>query len=229
MKRQTHDLEWPLQKVKKVIQSGVNTQAGMKELIQLCEQECPGPVWAEIRAINFDENVELMKNWVTRVLAKERPASNIKAYWFGIYNPSLNGHVSCDLYLSGSTTFNPTEKSGDWACVNGTSYFPSLRYANASVLDVIYSLTQHRTSSIFPENCRWKGGCSGSNGCWFGEYVLCLGFAGLVVNEICETIWKPIMATSNEPQAVAVGFDSGDFIILGYIDKNGWYPNKTTK
>jgi hypothetical protein len=50
-----------------------------------------------------------------------------------------------------------------------------------------------------------------------GEYVLCLGYACLAVKNLCETVPLELLLGSRDTRAVAVGFDSGDEILIGDV------------
>jgi hypothetical protein len=59
----------------------------------------------------------------------------------------------------------------------------------------------------------------------YGEYVLCLGFGGLIINTLADKIGTETWLGNSKTRAVAIGFDSGDGILLGSITKTGWHPN----
>src|SRR5205085_8479440 len=100
----------------------------------------------------------------------EPPEIEIDAYWFGIFNPSQDGLESCDLYIAGSDHFDPDDRTADWA-VN-PSYFPVGRYADSVVLAALHQIL----------------GSADDNAFTFGDYALCLGYACLVVAEICTAV-----------------------------------------
>jgi hypothetical protein len=50
-----------------------------------------------------------------------------------------------------------------------------------------------------------------------GEYVLCLGYACLAVKHLCEVVPPDLWLGSKDKRAIAVGFDSGDDILIGEI------------
>jgi hypothetical protein len=182
--------------VKRTVESGSEVADGVMDLIGYCAKKKRNVVWKEIRQLNFNEDVERLREWLVEVLSAEPPANEIKAFWFGLFNPVLNdGRVSCCLYVSGSTRFDEV----DWACWADDSYVPNGRYADSKVLDAIYSLTN-------------KQGVGD-----IGEYVLCLGYACLVVKYLCETVPPELLLGSRDKRTVAVGFDAGDGILIGDV------------
>jgi hypothetical protein len=182
--------------VKRTVESGSEVADGVMDLIGYCAKKKRNVVWKEIRQLNFNEDVERLREWLVEVLSAEPPANEIKAFWFGLFNPVLNdGRVSCCLYVSGSTRFDEV----DWACWADDSYVPNGRYADSKVLDAIYSLTN-------------KQGVGDIE-----EYVLCLGYACLVVKYLCETVPPELLLGSRDKRTVAVGFDAGDGILIGDV------------
>ncbi len=182
--------------VERTVESGSGVVDGMADLIGYCEKKKRNAVWKEIRQLNFNDDVGRLREWLVKVLSAEPPANEIKAFWFGLFNPVLDdGRVSCCLYVSGSTRFDEL----DWACWADDSYVPDGRYADSKVLDEIYSLTNEKGVRDI------------------AEYVLCLGYACLAVKYLCETVPLNLLLGSKDRRAVAVGFDSGDEILIGDV------------
>jgi hypothetical protein len=55
-----------------------------------------------------------------------------------------------------------------------------------------------------------------------------LGFASLAVAEICDALLATPLAEAEQSRAVAVGFDSGDFIVLGTLESGKQLFSKVT-
>lgn len=172
-----------LEQVERIVQSEINVQTGFSQLLEYSQAKWQHDIWRQVAELNVEEDVEQLNIWLQQVLAKEPPPDNIKAYWFGLFNPVLeNGEVTCGLYVSGSTQFDSS--TSDWACRDEDSYLPEGRYANSQILRQIYSLVADTKVALA------------------GEYVLCLGYACLAVKHIFNNSLKPVV----------VGFDAGDFI-----------------
>jgi hypothetical protein len=189
--------------IERIVRSGLTVPRGMEALITYCEENCPSPVWREIRTLDLDADVAHLGRWLRQVLLTEPPSSEIEAYWFGLFNPLEDGVESCDLYVAGSDHFNPDDLSPEWA-VN-PSYFPGGRYAESRVL-----VDLHQGLALADENAFD-----------FGDYTLCLGYACLAVAEICAAVGPTILLGPRTSRAVAVGFDSGDLVLLGVLDSSG--------
>jgi hypothetical protein len=137
--------------------------------------------------LEVERDASNLRLQVEQILSGEPPSKSIKAFWFGLFNPILpRGIASCGLHFSGSTSFDPDDKDGDWACSYHDSYLPQGAFLDSTALHEIYLLV------------------SATDVAGVGEYVLCLGYAALALKEITRDWVLP----------VAVGFDSGDFIML---------------
>lgn len=212
---------WPLEFVQQVVKSHTGVLGGMIELVDYCKASCPSSVWDKILRLDFAKDVACLQAWLRHVLTDEPPAENIKAFWFGLFNPDIAGQISCDLYLSGSVEFDPEDETFDWACLTDESYLPNGGYAKSRVLHEIYHIV-HSDQPVFPHPCK-MGLCKGNTSCWLGEYALCLGYACLSIKEVLRSIEPTLLLGKARTRAVAVGYDSGDGIIIGNIDQNGWH------
>jgi hypothetical protein len=188
--------------VKRVAKSASNIKMGMNQLLDYCEQKRSDPIWATIRSLDFEGEIPKLRTWLENVLSSESPSKEIIAFWFGLFNPILDdGKPSCGLYVSGSTQFDPDDETGDWAAWEDDSYLPVKRYANSKILHEIYRYVS--------EN---------DNVSDFAEYILALGYSCLAVKDICHPINPKLLLGDRERRDIAVGFDSGDFIILEDIE-----------
>jgi hypothetical protein len=174
----------------------IDTKTRMTKLIDYCESTIPSPLWSSIRKLDFEGDTDRLRNWLETVLSSESPSENINGYWLGIFNPLLaDGQVSCDLYISGSTRYDT--KDLDWAVLDSDSYLPENNEANSEILQRTYQLLKEH------------------NLLWEAEYVLCLGYACIVVDSICRMVNPQLLLFGkNKKRAVVVGFDSGDWVVV---------------
>jgi hypothetical protein len=180
-----------------VVKSAKSVSAGMTELIDFCETNMPNPVWASIRKLDFESEVTRLHIWLEQVLTQEPPDKEINGFWFGVFNPELEDEqIGCDFYVSGSTRFDPNDETGDWSTWEDDSYLPEDRYANSQILNEIYRLVNESGTTEI------------------GEYILCLGYTGLAVKQLCAALNPALLRGERETRAVAVGFDEGDFIVI---------------
>jgi len=172
--------------IDELVKISPSVSSGMTALLDYCEAKNSDFGWSKIKNVDFASDTQSLSNWLEQVLSIEPPSNKIKSFWFGIYNPVTNGKPSCQLYISGSTK---KSSEPDWAVWAEDTYLPKHRYADSKVLSNIYSTLVENQAL----------------GNW--EYILCLGYAGLVV----KSIWR---AVGLEGFDVAVGFDEGDYIVL---------------
>jgi len=192
-----------------VVLSGANVTNGMAQLVAYCEQEQPDPRWERLLRLDYAASVSQLADWLTDVLTTEPPGADINGYWFGLYNPMLDdGGDGCQLYISGSTTYTPHDRTGDWATWEADSYKPDKRYADPTMLTILFRMT----SPLVP----------GSINSEVGEYVLCLGYAALAVAYLCQTLPPAVWLGDRDERAVALGYDSGDCWVLGTMLRSGW-------
>ena len=189
-----------------VLASDISLAEGMARLIDFCADQESWRGWLALRQLDFAADERRLKRWLVGVLTKEPPQKSVKAYWFGIFNPIVEDKATCGMYLAGSKIFDAADETFDWAC--GPDYFPNGRYAESQVLDEIYRKVDKAKGSVSE----------------YGEYVLCLGFGGLIIKTLANTIDVETWLGNLNSRAVAIGFDSGVGILMGSITKNGWQP-----
>lgn len=197
---QSHD------KVEAVLAAGGSLDAGMALLFDFCAEHEPWRGWSALRKLDFSDDQMRLHQWLTGLLTDEPPPKGIKAFWFGLFNPVVKGKTTCGMYIAGSNTFDAEDDTFEWAC--DPAYFPDGRYADSHILNEIYQSVS-----------KAKGFVSS-----YGEYVLCLGFAGLVAKHLAATIGARTWLGTSRSRSLAVGFDSGDGVLLGSVTKSGWMP-----
>jgi hypothetical protein len=197
----TDELEF----VDRVVKSGAEIHDCMEQLIAFCEEQCPGTAWEAVRALDIETDIENLTARLKIILAAAPPPLNIRAYWFGIYNPDTEEGPSCALYVSGAPRFDPDDETFDWACVTDDSYLPVERFLQSSVLHELYQILQESGQYDFPRPCKRKGLCGGVNHCWLGDYVLSLGYSCLVVREICTNLYADLVSRDGYSITTGVG------------------------
>ena len=178
--------------------------SGVRRLLEHCNGLCPHSVWSEIGQLDFAGDSAYLKRWLNDLLETERPQDEIVAFWFGLFDESdPDGGASARLYLAGAESYDPDDTNSEWAC--SPTYLPKGRYANSGVLKSI-----SRTLST-----------NGEDVSWLGSYVLPLGYTSLAIADACRHLPSDILCGPKTSRAIAVGFDSGDFIILPAIAREG--------
>ena len=195
-------------KVVDVLRVESSLDDGMASLIDFCAEHEKWRGWNALRKLEFSTDRSRLSRWLKGLLTKAPPPKPIKAYWFGLFNPIVDGKTTCGIYVAGASAFDPEDDTFEWAC--DPAYFPDGRYAQSQVLGEIYQSVAKKA-----------GGAS------YGEYVLCLGYVGLVVKHLAIKFGPETWLGAARSRALAVGFDSGDGVLLGSVTKDGWKPNNT--
>ena len=186
--------------------SASNVTDGMTALIDYTAQAQPSAKWDELRFLDYQADALALRDWLTGVLADEPPAPNVKAYWFGVFNPVVEDEASCGFYVSGATE-DYTPDSLDWACWTEETYLPQDRYAPSQVLPALYRTAQRMEDAEL-----------------LGEYTLCLGYVCLAVMEMARSLEPRLFLGGAEERPIAAGFDAGDGLLLGLVRETGWSP-----
>lgn len=174
--------------------------AGMEELIAWCARHRPHRSWPALRRINWAADVKRLERWLTGVLRDQPPPATIDGLYFGLFNPTSDeGAPSADLYVAG----NPYDaEDPDWIC--DPAWWPAARYAGSKALARLYRVA-------------YADGASGLGN--DAEYPLGLGYAVLAVGHLCRTLGETLLSGGAQRRAVATGFDSGDVLQLGALDR----------
>jgi hypothetical protein len=121
--------------------------------------------------------------------------------WFGLHNPIMDdGRPSCQIYVGGSSAFDPDSDSNEWVC--RLSWRPSARYASSQVLTALYRRVEAATADRVN---------------WLGEAFLCHGYMALVVSQWCRGAMRHHLLGNAPVRAVVIGHDSGGFYRLAVL------------
>jgi hypothetical protein len=145
---------------------------------------------------------------------EEPPDAPLKGLWFGLFNPCPDGRTPvADLYVCGSDRFDPDPYDNSWAV--GPNWWPDSRYANSEVLAEVYRIAyrQRETQAAQREPL-------GND----AEYPLCLAYSAFAVQELLRQVESSLLLGPSDSLGVAVGFDSGDSVLLGTLTRGGLVP-----
>ena len=183
-------------KVESIVRREKNVFEGMEVLLAHCEKRNPHPGWKAIARLKFEEDISAIESWLADTLRREPPPASIACFWVGIFNPvNSNGEATCAFHLAGTNSFDPKDKSGDWLC--DYTFNPSGGVAKSGVLDFLYKQA-------------YRQGGPGN----FAEYEVGLGYTALAIRELCKKVDRKLLLGNAKTRGVAVGFDSGDFVVL---------------
>lgn len=158
-------------------------------------------LWKRLRNLDFQKDADNLSQWLKRLLKKEPPPEKISGLWFGLFNPVLDdGDPSCQMYVGGSSAFDPDSDSNEWACQ--LSWRPKGQYSTSQVLTELYR----------PVEAITKGQVS-----YLGEPFLCHGYIALVVANWCHGPMRANLLGDAAVRAVVMGHDSGDFYRIAVL------------
>ena len=184
-------------------------------LIDKCEAARPHPDWAMLRALPYDD-LSGLREWIQRPFRVEPPDVRLKGLWFGLFNPCPDGRTAvADIYVCGSKRFDPDPLDNSWAV--RPAWWPDTRYADSELLADLYRMA-HREGGDRKQRAAALGNDA--------EYPLCLGYGALAVRALLEQTDPALVLGRSESLGVAVGFDSGDFVLLGQMSASGLMPPK---
>jgi hypothetical protein len=180
--------------------------AGMERWFDYCEKVAPDQcsLWKRLRRLDFEQDADILTRWLSRLFKKEPPPANINGLWFGLFNPvGLFGKPSCQMYLGGSTGFDPKSESNEWVCQ--LSWTPRGRYSKSKVLKDIYQSLEPMSDEEIS---------------YLGEPFLCHGYLALVVSSWCHGAMRSTLLGNAGVRAVVMGHDSGDFYRMAELRRD---------
>jgi hypothetical protein len=182
----------------------------MAAVIDACEQSLAHPGWAAFRDLPYDE-VSAMREWLCKVFEHGPPQVRLAGLWFGLFHPSVGGGgATTDIRVGGSTRFTDNGEL-DWAY--GLEYRPVQSWARRPVLDIIHSIAYGGRRLVGEEGNRLRNAAVWSLG---------LGYGAFAIQRLLIEIGPDVVLRGNSSAGVAVGFDSGDFLLLGRLTPGGW-------
>jgi hypothetical protein len=174
----------------------------MAALVDYCQAASPHPDWGQLRTLPYSD-LSSLHDWIKQPFRDEPSAGPLQGLWFGLFNPDKDGEVVADIYVSGSERFDPSPYSNEWAVA--PCWWPNARYANSHMLADIYRIA-------------YREGGLGND----AEYPLCLAYGAFAVRALLEQTDPMLVLGASDSLGVAVGFDGGDFVLLGEFGPSGF-------
>lgn len=178
------------------VRSANSPQEQMLCVIAECESQRPHPDWAQLKKLDFTEELVSAHSWLARALAEASESEKYEGLWFGLFNPVYDELPTADIYVAASPEFVAGDI--DWAC--NSTFYPEARCLGSKTLDAIYRIAYRSNDGL------------GNN----AEYPLVLAYGAILARHALEqmNLRKPFDSLAG----AAVGFDSGDFLFLGNFD-----------
>jgi hypothetical protein len=197
-------------KIQEHLHSAAPIEDRMAAVISSCERTVPHPDWAVLRALPYDDLAQ-MREWLRIPFEQEPPEMPLAGLWFGLFHPSdRGGETTTDIRLGGSTRFSD-DGERDWAY--GLAYRPANQRAFSKILQSIHRIAYggDRITSVRGE------GRLGNTAVW----SLCLAYAAFAVQQLLADIEPELILRGGGSVGVAVGFDSGDYLLVGRLTPEG--------
>ena len=172
-----------------------NANEFMAIIIETCNEVEPDTAWGAYKNLDYENESNRLSSHMYSVLKGEPATFSEKGIWFGINNPVLeNDETSAGIYFSVSSQYSPEDEDADWACE--AEHYPEKREFPSKLMNRIYAIAY-----------------SESNLGNKAEYSLCLAY-GVKLAQKSIRFYKA--KNPGVKLGAAVGFDSGDFINLGW-------------
>lgn len=176
----------------------------MSRLIDGCEAAHPHPDWARMRELPYADLSPLIR-WLQQTFEARPPGDDHRGMWFGLSNPIRAGKTLADMSVLVCEEFDPDSPDAAWTGTAGVSG----GQAKSDIMADIYSIAYRD-----PE-----GGLGND-----AEYPLCLGYGALAVRDTLRALEASFILGKSDWIGVAVGFVSGDIILLGRFSRAGFEP-----
>ncbi|HEY5314258.1 MAG TPA: hypothetical protein VIK18_17125 [Pirellulales bacterium] len=186
--------------------AGREPNESMRRVIDECASRRPHPDWEWLRQLPYGD-LSALEEWIEKPLQLDPPSERQAGLWFGMFNPYVGDEPVADIYISGSKEFDPDPFTFEWAC--GPDWRPDDRYANSEVMAMIYRIAYAADDGLKND----------------AEYPLCLAYGALAIRALLNGLDPALIPATIVGAGVAVGFDSGDGILLGRLTSNGLEPS----
>jgi hypothetical protein len=182
-----------------------SVRESMDRVIAECAKGHPHEDWEKLRALPY-EDLDHLRKWVVTPFRLDPPQCALAGLWFGLFQPIYMEKVVADIYVCGSTRFDPNPLDNSWA--GDPEWVPEHRNARSTVLAQIYEIAYREDG---------MGNDLGND----AEYPLCLAYGGLAVRDLLRAIDPSIFLGSSPSLGIAVGYDSGDSVLVGMLSRTG--------
>lgn len=188
----------------KEIASKRSLRESMDRIIAKCAKGHPHEDWEKIAALPY-EKLDDLRKWIEKPFREESSTKKLAGLWFGLFNPVYSKDPVADIYVCGSTRFDPSPDDNSWAV--GPDWWPEGRYAHSKILAKLFKIAYR------------KNGLAND-----AEYPLCLAYGALAVRDLLRDADSSMFLGKSSSLGIAVGFDSGDFLLIGKLGNGGLAP-----
>lgn len=188
-----------MQAVAASLKTGAGVQEVVRRAIALCKQVEPAAEWDRYAHIDWKRDSQHARDWLGSLLRDDPPGPTITAFWFGLFNPLVDGQPLSDFYIVGSAHY----PSDDW--ITDQDWAPAGRYAHSPAQAEMYRLAEKGGSEVLA----------------VVDYVLTFAHAAATVNDLIAQTESHLLLGDAQRRGFAVGHDSGDALFLGELGERG--------
>ncbi|AGC48954.1 hypothetical protein MYSTI_07682 [Myxococcus stipitatus DSM 14675] len=185
--------------LERVVKSDLPVSEAFQRIIQFCTPARPHPDWAVLGALDVEGDIRHLQEWLEAILRTSPPPASVTGFWFGLFNPMVKDRVTADLHLIGAA-YDGTAL--DW--LFRERWGSDTPDAASSVLDSIYQMAYGKEDGLGND----------------AEYALALAYATLAVRHVAQRMGPRLLGEAAQ-RVLLVGFDSGDFLCIGAVRKEG--------
>ncbi|TQF15104.1 hypothetical protein FJV41_15255 [Myxococcus llanfairpwllgwyngyllgogerychwyrndrobwllllantysiliogogogochensis] len=185
--------------IERVAKSELSVTEGLLRIIQFCGTTRPHPDWSALRTLDVESDLRRLQQWLETIMRTTPPPAPITGLWFGLFNPTVRGRVTADVHLIGAP-YDATDP--DW--LFRERWGKGTPDSGSTVLDSIYQVAYGHEDGLGND----------------AEYPLALAYAALAVRHLARLMGPTLLGNATQ-RVLNVGFDSGDFLCIGAIQKDG--------
>jgi hypothetical protein len=176
-----------------MVRSDDAIQHRMLGVIAECESQIPHGDWEQLKSIDFNQEIKALNSWLDQALSDASSTTKFKGLWFGLSNPYYADEPTADVYVAASPEFNCDDIK--WAC--NATFYPKNGALRSKVLNSIYRIAYDTADGL----------------CNDAEYPLVLAYGAMMARTALEK--RKFDSPFDALEGAAVGFDSGDLLLLG--------------
>lgn len=189
-----------MQAVAALVKTGAGVQGVVPYAIAICREVQPEAEWDRYAHLDWQGDIGRARDWFGSLLRDDPPGPTITGFWFGIFNPLVDGLPASDYYIVGSAHY----PSDDW--ITDQDWEPVGRYAHSPAQAAMYQLAERDGPDVLA----------------VVDYVLTFAHAAATVNDLMAQTELHLVLGKSLRKGFAVGHDSGDALFLGELNALGF-------
>ena len=198
-----YDFEELFAAIDRAVKSEQTAPQALASVVDYCARVHKSPDWKKLAALDIDSDIGRLTVQVAKELeAKPIPAA-LDGLYFGLFNPVIETDDSEELVTAGiHIAANPYDDDPDWAC--------AARWRLDAPLD------SHGLHAMY--QIAYTGGKRQLEN--RAEYPVALTYGALLARDLVKKLRQEFLGKARS-RTIVVGFDSGDFLCIGRLDKSG--------